>query len=74
MLAIQCVACQAYLPILTKNVKTKTFTYAWCIECGILYDGINKGAKKLQESAKEVPSSQISEEQLKWLKKKISQE
>jgi len=73
MLAIKCISCQAYIPILTKEIRGhKSYSYAYCVNCGIKIDGIQKGSENLQACGEDVDDSKISKEQLEWLKKKLS--
>jgi len=72
MLAIKCISCQAYIPILTKEIRgRKSYSYAYCVKCGIKIDGIQEGSKNLQSCGEDVDSSNFSKEQLEWLKKKL---
>ena len=73
MLAIKCISCQAYIPILTKEIRGhKSYSYAYCVNCGIKIDGIQEGSENLQACGEDVDDSKISKEQLEWLKKKLS--
>ena len=72
MLAIKCISCQSYIPILTKNLKgERSYSYAYCVNCRIKIDGIAEGSKNLQACGEDVDDSKISKEQLEWLKKKL---
>ena len=72
MLAIKCISCQSYIPILTKNLKgERSYSYAYCVNCRIKIDGIAEGSENLQACGEDVGDSKISKEQLEWLKKKL---
>lgn len=71
MLSIHCIACQSYLPILTKEIRGhKSYSYAYCIRCGIKIDGIQKGSDSLQKCGEDVSTDKFNKEVLEWLRKK----
>ena len=73
MKAIKCMKCQQLLPLLSRVMQRnkKVYAYAYCVNCGIKYDGVDIGAKSLERCAKEVSLEDLSPRELDWLKGKL---